>query len=166
MPKLCIAVTVVLALVKGQIPVLPPQWEDGLVNRKKPAPEANAAPKPVVIRIPPTALLAVGFFTVALLSIVMALPVWGTALLIVPLIAGVAVFRYRTIADRDTVTARTLFGSRTVPWGDVDGLQFDKRSWALARLKDGSAVRLPAVTFTTLPQLTEASGGRVPNPYD
>ena len=29
-----------------------------------------------------------------------------------------------------------------------------------------SAVRLPAVTFTTLPQLTEASGGRVPNPYD
>ena len=80
MPKICIAVTVVLALVKGQIPVLHPQWEDGRVNRKKPAPEASAAPKPVVIRIAPTALLAVGFFTVALLSIVMALPVWGTAI--------------------------------------------------------------------------------------
>jgi hypothetical protein len=26
-------------------------------------------------------------------------------------------------------------------------------------------MRLPAVTFSTLPQLTAASGGKVPNPY-
>ena len=30
---------------------------------------------------------------------------------------------------------------------------------------DGSELRLPAVTFATLPLLTAASGGRVPNPY-
>jgi len=37
--------------------------------------------------------------------------------------------------------------------------------WAYAQLKNGSELRLPAVTFATLPLVTEASGGRVPNPY-
>ena len=31
--------------------------------------------------------------------------------------------------------------------------------------KTGEDVRLPAVTFAILPQLTAASAGRVPNPY-
>ena len=51
-------------------------------------------------------------------------------------------------------------------WDEVDGLRFDRSSWARARLRDGSEMRLPAVTFATLPLLAEASGGRVPNPYD
>ena len=34
-----------------------------------------------------------------------------------------------------------------------------------ARLRSGEDLVLPAVTFATLPLLTEASGGRVPNPY-
>ncbi|WP_139808798.1 PH domain-containing protein, partial [Mycobacterium avium] len=38
-------------------------------------------------------------------------------------------------------------------------------SWARARLKSGDELRLPAVTFATLPELTRASAGRVPNPY-
>jgi hypothetical protein len=44
-------------------------------------------------------------------------------------------------------------------------LRFGKGSWAYAQLKDGAEVRLPGVTFVTLPLLTEASEGRVPNPY-
>ena len=64
------------------------------------------------------------------------------------------------------MTARTLLGSETVAWDDIDGLRFDRRAWARAQLKDGREVRLPAVTFATLPQLTAASGGRVPNPYE
>jgi hypothetical protein len=60
---------------------------------------------------------------------------------------------------------RTLLGSRTVRWEDIDGLRFSRSSWARAQLKNGGQLRLPAVTFATLPQLTEASGGRVPNPY-
>jgi hypothetical protein len=76
-----------------------------------------------------------------------------------------AIVRYRTIADAETVTARTFLRSRRIAWADIDGLRFDRGAWALAKLKDGSEVRLPAVTFGTLPLLTEASGGRVPNPY-
>jgi hypothetical protein len=120
---------------------------------------------PVIIKVSPMAHLAVGFFVLALLTLVLAKPVVFTPFLIVPVLASAAVARYRTVADRDTVTARTFLHSRTVPWTQVDGLRFDKRSWALARLADGSEFRLPAVTFATLPQLTAATGGRVPNPY-
>jgi hypothetical protein len=85
---------------------------------------------------------------------------------VLPVLASAAIFRYRTVADRDTVTARTMLSSRTMPWSDVDGIRFDRRSWALARRTDGSEFRLPAVTFATLPELTAATDGRVPNPYD
>jgi hypothetical protein len=129
------------------------------------SPSASGASAPVIVKISPMAHLAVGFFTLGLLALVLAQPIWFAPLLVLPVLASAAVFRYRTVADRDTVTARTLLSSRTVPWSDVDGLRFGRSSWALAHLKDGSEFRLPAVTFATLPQLTAATDGRVPNPY-
>lgn len=109
--------------------------------------------------------LAVGFLTLGLLAVVLANPAWFTALLIIPVAVSAAVIRYRTTADRDTVTARSLIGSRSVAWEDVEGLRFDRSAWASAHLADGSDLRLPAVTFSTLPRLTAATDGRVPNPY-
>jgi PH (Pleckstrin Homology) domain-containing protein len=108
---------------------------------------------------------AVGFLALGLLALVFAGPTWVAVLLVIPVILSALVIRYRTVADRDTVTARTLLDSETVSWEDVEGLRFGKGSWAYARLKDGTELRLPAVTFATLPLLTEASDGRVPNPY-
>ncbi len=110
--------------------------------------------------------LAVGFLTLAMLSVVFAGPGWFALLLVIPVTLSVLIVRYRTTADRDAVTARTLLGSETVRWDDIDGLRFGRRSWALARRRDGSELPLPAVTFATLPVLTAASGGRVPNPYE
>ena len=129
------------------------------------SPSASGASAPVIVKISPMAHLAVGFFTLGLLALVLAQPIWFAPLLVLPVLASAAVFRYRTVADRDTVTARTLLSSRTVPWSDVDGLRFGRSSWAFAHRKDGSEFRLPAVTFATLPQLTAATDGRVPNPY-
>jgi hypothetical protein len=127
--------------------------------------DASAPTAPVVIRIPRTAHVAVGFFTLGLLSIVLANPRLFSVLLVIPVLASLLVMRLRTVADRDTVTARNLLGSQTVAWDDIEGLRFSKASWARATRRDGSELRLPAVTFATLPQLTAASGGRVPNPY-
>jgi hypothetical protein len=90
---------------------------------------------------------------------------WTAPLLVIPVILSAYIVRLRTIADHDTVTARSLFGSETLRWDDIEGLRFSKGSWARAQRKDGSELRLPAVTFATLPQLTEVSAGRVPNPY-
>jgi hypothetical protein len=119
----------------------------------------------VVIRISPMAHLAVGFFTLGLLALVLAWPTWLAPLLVIPVILSAMVVRYRTVADRDTVTARSLVSSETISWDDIDGLRFGKGSWAYAQRRDGGELRLPAVTFATLPLLTDASGGRVPNPY-
>ncbi|MBI3216409.1 MAG: PH domain-containing protein [Mycobacterium sp.] len=107
---------------------------------------------------------AVGFFTLGLLALVMTLP-WTAPLLVIPIVLSAMIIRLRTVADADTVTARNLLDSTTVAWEDIEGLRFVKSSWARARLTDGTDLRLPAVSFATLPLLTEASGGRVPNPY-
>ncbi|WP_241523369.1 PH domain-containing protein [Mycobacterium sp. IEC1808] len=123
-----------------------------------------ATDSPVVIKVSPMAHFAVGFFTLGLLIPVLAWPV-SAPLLIIPVVLSALVIRLRTVADERGLTVRTLLASRTVRWEEIDGLRFHRGSWARARLKSGAELRLPAVTFATLPQLTEVSAGRVPNPY-
>ena len=108
--------------------------------------------------------LAVGFLTLGLLIPVLAWPV-SVPLLVIPVVLSALIVRLRTVADDRGITVRNLFGSQTVRWEDIDGLRFHRGSWARARLRSGAEVRLPAVTFATLPQLAAASAGRVPNPY-
>jgi hypothetical protein len=117
-----------------------------------------------VIKVSPVAHLAVGFFTLGLLIPVLAWPP-SAPLLAIPVVLSSLIIRLRTVADEQGVSVRTLLGSRTVRWDEVEGLRFHRGSWARARLKTGGELRLPAVTFATLPLLTEASAGRVPNPY-
>jgi hypothetical protein len=126
--------------------------------------EQTPAPPPVVLKISPIAHLAVGFFTLGLLVPVLTWPPTAP-LLALPLLLSALIVRLRTIADDRGVTVRTLLGSRTLRWEDLDGLRFSRGSWARAHLADGGELRLPAVTFATLPLLTEVSAGRVPNPY-
>ena len=118
----------------------------------------------MVIKISPIAHLAVAFLTLGLLIPVLAWPPCA-ALLVIPVLLSALIIRLRTVADGQGVTARTLLGSHSVRWEDIDGLRFHRGSWARARLKGGAELRLPAVTFATLPLLTEASSGWVPNPY-
>ncbi|WP_197515143.1 PH domain-containing protein [Mycobacterium sp. 1245805.9] len=123
-----------------------------------------ATDSPVVLKVSPMAHFAVGFFTLGLLIPVLAWPV-SAPLLVIPVVLSALIIRLRTVADDRGVTVRTLFGSRAVRWEEIEGLRFHRGSWARARLKSGAELRLPAVTFATLPQLTEVSSGRVPNPY-
>lgn len=114
----------------------------------------------------PMAHFAVAFLALGLLVLIPALPVWTAVLLLVPIAASLALVRLRTVADRNSVTAHTLLGSRTARWDDIEGLRFTKSAWARAHLRGGSQMVLPAVTFATVPILAAASGGQVPNPYD
>jgi len=119
-----------------------------------------------VIRISPIAHFASIFLALSLLTIG---PAFGMgamlAMMVIPILVSVAIERVRTVADDDTVTARGLCKSRTVRWSQIEGLEFTRSRWAKARLSDASTLVLPAVTFSTLPRLTAASGGRVPNPF-
>jgi hypothetical protein len=118
----------------------------------------------VVIKISPLAHFAVGFTTLGLLVPVLTWPLTAP-LLVIPVMLSALIIRLRTVADQQGVTVRTLLGSQTVRWDEIDGLRFSRSSWARAQLKSGEELRLPAVSFATLPLLTEASAGRVPNPY-
>ena len=128
------------------------------------ASESPTAPAPVVIRISPIAHFAVAFFTLGLLVPVLTWPATAP-LLVIPVLLSALIVRLRTVADTQTVAVHTLIGTRTVGWNDIEGLRFSKGSWARAHLRTGEELRLPAVTFATLPDLAQVSGGRVPNPY-
>ncbi|OCB61878.1 hypothetical protein A5677_11925 [Mycobacterium malmoense] len=117
-----------------------------------------------MIKVSPIAHLAVGFVTLGLLIPVMLWPP-SAPLLLIPVVLSAMIVRLRTVGDDRGVTVRTLLGGRTVRWDEIDGLRFHRGSWARAHLKSGAELRLPAVTFATLPQLAEVSSGRVPNPY-
>lgn len=108
--------------------------------------------------------LAVGFLTLSLLVPVLIWPVTAP-LLVIPVGLSALIIRLRTVANDQGVSVRTGLGSQMLAWDDIDGLRFERGSWARAQLKSGRRVRLPAVTFATLPLLTEISAGRVPNPY-
>jgi len=130
-------------------------------------PDAEALDaKATVIRISPMAYFAPAFVALSVVAFIPVLGNWALALLIFPALAAVAIARLRTVADPETVTARGLVASRTLTWSDVEGLKFSRGGWARACQADGDEVLLPAVTFATLPRLTAASGGQVPNPYD
>ena len=120
---------------------------------------------PTVIRISPMAHFASGFLALALLTVVPAFGSAGLSVLVVPALVSVAIERLRTTADTETVTARGLFSSQTLPWSQIEGLKFTRGGWARACRADTGDVLLPAVTFATLPVLTAASAGKVPNPY-
>jgi hypothetical protein len=108
--------------------------------------------------------LAVGFLALGLLIPVLAWPL-SAPVLAIPVLLSAMIVRLRTVADDQGVTVRNLWNSQTVRWDEIDGLRFHRGSWARARLKSGTELRLPAVTFATLPQLAAVSEGRVPNPY-
>ena len=119
----------------------------------------------VVVRISQMAHIASAFILLWLVLMMPAFGPWGLLLLAIPVVVSVAIERLRTTADADNVTARYLMSTRTLPWTQVEGLKFTRGRWARACRPDLSEMRLPAVTFSTLPQLTAASGGKVPNPY-
>ncbi|MEU9804406.1 PH domain-containing protein [Mycobacterium sp. NPDC050853] len=106
-----------------------------------------------------------GFLALGILTFVLYQPILAP-LLVIPVVISYAVVRYFTAVDTESVQVRTLTSIRTLPWTDVKGLSFDKHAWAQANLTDGTGLRLPAVTFSTLPILSAASNGRVPNPYE
>ncbi|NGX08908.1 PH domain-containing protein [Mycobacteroides franklinii] len=124
-----------------------------------------AEAKRTVIRTSPMAHFVTGFLALGMLSFVLALPILAPVLLI-PIALSYAIARYRTAVDTESAQVRTLTSTRTVPWSDIEGLSFDRHAWAQANLTDGTTMRLPGVTFSTLPILSAASNGRVPNPYE
>ncbi|MFD5867311.1 PH domain-containing protein [Corynebacterium sp. NPDC060344] len=111
-------------------------------------------------------------FLVFLAIVAMGFSLWLTPLLLVPVIYSVWILRVRTTVSSRGITAVYLVGGRrSLPWNRFRGVLFDKRGRAFAvgrSTEDGQdddvRFSLPAITFNSLPALSEATGGRIPDP--
>lgn len=118
---------------------------------------------PVVFQPERTHLLgAVMMFGICALMLG-SLPSWLWPLIILPVVFGVWVVRTRTTVSEEGITAQPAFRAATTrTWGDIEGIGF-RQSRAFMRTTAGEEITLPGVSFNSLPQLEEASHGRIPD---
>ncbi|TCN56960.1 PH (Pleckstrin Homology) domain-containing protein [Rhodococcus sp. SMB37] len=128
-------------------------------------PEPTTEPTTQVIQISRLSFLACGLLLLAVLSPAMAWPAAFSWMLVIPFLVAAWVLRVRTVVGPDGVVARATFSTTKIGWDSLKGIRFPKRGWARATLTDDTEVALPVVTFGRLPQLAEASGGRITDPY-
>lgn len=130
-----------------------------------PAPETppGDAPPRLVFRHSALGILAALVFLVCALPLMLSVPFFWLIVL-VPVAFVVWLLRVRTTVDGQTVTTRTVVGSRSVAWDDIASLRLGRRSRLTAVLSDDTALPLPAVHLRDLPALAVASGGRVSDP--
>jgi hypothetical protein len=99
----------------------------------------------------------------ALIAFIGTVPLAGarwalTPLLLIPLAAGVWVWRAGTDVYPDRLRVRALFGSTTIPWSRVTELAPDHRGQVSALLDNGNVIRLTGVTAANLPAVLAAGG--------
>ncbi|QGU04412.1 PH domain-containing protein [Corynebacterium comes] len=107
-------------------------------------------------------LAAVLMIAIALLA-VGAAPLYLFWVLLIPAAFLFWVLRARTTVGERGVDIQYAFrGSRSVGWDRLAGIGF-KGSRALLTTKDGRKYPMPGITFNSLPELSEASRGRIPD---
>lgn len=112
----------------------------------------------VTFRLPASALFVPVMLLFLITPLATAGPWWGL-FFAVPVGALAWVLITRTTATSTGVTAHGLFGSRTMAWSQMDGLEFRGSRWAIAVGQDGRQLRLPMVRPRDLPRLAAVSGG-------
>ncbi|MGY1847337.1 MULTISPECIES: PH domain-containing protein [unclassified Blastococcus] len=106
----------------------------------------------------PVILLALGILPTALVS------PWTLLLLLVPVAVAAWVLRTGVDVDDRGITARSLVGSRTVPWPELAGIRLGRRGELWLVTTRSTEVRLPVLRVRDLPRLAAASGGRLDDP--
>ncbi|WP_346619725.1 PH domain-containing protein [Blastococcus montanus] len=120
-------------------------------------------PPPARFRMGRTALLPVVVLAVCVVPTAAASP-WLLLLLLVPVAVAAWVLRAGVDVGEDGVTARSLVGSRTVPWSETAGLRVGERGALWLVTTRGTEIRLPVLRSRDLPRLAAASGGRLEVP--
>lgn len=104
-------------------------------------------------------------FMLVLCVIAIGFTPWLAVTVLAPLIYTMWIFRVRTTVGPRGITAVYLTRQRrSVAWEDFAGLFFSKSGRAFAVTKSEERVALPAITFNSLPELSDATGGLIPDP--
>lgn len=110
-----------------------------------------------------TNILAALLMTGIALLVIGAAPLYLFWVLFIPLAFLFWVLRARTTVGEHGVDIQYAFrGSRSIKWENLAGIGF-KGSRALLTTKNGKKFPMPGVTFNSLPQLSAASRGRIPD---
>jgi hypothetical protein len=122
---------------------------------------------PAVFRIHPIAYFAAFMMAVTSLALAGASLRYLGWTLVIPVLVALWIHRLRTIVTEEGVTSVSLRGRRSATWDQINGLQFPRWGAVRAVLNDGnrSKLVLPAISFRDLPRLSDASRGRIPDPY-
>lgn len=97
------------------------------------------------------------------LLIIGSAPLYLFWILLIPLAFLYWVLRARTTVGEDGVDIRYAFrGSRSIGWDKLAGIGF-KGARALLTTKDGRTHPMPGISFNSLPELSKASRGRIPD---
>jgi hypothetical protein len=115
------------------------------------------------MRMSRTALLPVFVLLVCALPLAAA-ATWGPLALLVPLVAAAWVLRVGVDIDDEAITARSLVGSRRVPWTELAGIRVGDRSALWLVTSGGTEVKLPVLRARDLPRVAALSGGRIDVP--
>lgn len=118
---------------------------------------------PARFRMSRSALLPVIIFAICVLPTAL-VSAWTLLLLLVPAAVAAWVLRAGVDVGEDGITARSLLGSRTVPWSELSGLRLGGRGELWLVTTGATEVRLPVLRVRDLPRLAAASGGRLADP--
>jgi hypothetical protein len=134
------------------------------VHHFRVAEEEQAEGRKAVFRIPRTSFMAIALLTICVTPIALGDVPYLQWLYVFPIALAVFVVRTRTVATREGLATRTMFGHRDIPWSALKGLAITKKSRVQAVLLDDTKVPLPTVRTRHLPVLSLVSEGLVADP--
>ncbi|WP_410671184.1 PH domain-containing protein [Amycolatopsis sp. cmx-4-68] len=136
----------------------------GAVHHFRVAEKEQDEGRKAVFRIPRTSFMAIALLTICVTPIALGEIPYLQWLYLFPIALAVFVVRTRTVATREGLAVRTMFGHRDVPWSALKGLAITKKSRVQAVLEDDTKVPLPTVRTRHLPVLSLVSEGLVADP--
>lgn len=116
-----------------------------------------------IFRIPRTSFMAIALLTICVTPVALGDIPYLQWLYVFPIALAVLVARVRTVATRQGLGIRTVFGHRDLPWSGLKGLAI-RKSRVHAVLKDDTRVALPTVRTRHLPVLALVSEGLLDDP--
>lgn len=116
-----------------------------------------------VFRPERTHLIAAFLILGIMIIVVGAEPLYLVWFLAIPVAFIWWVFKAKTVVDDSGISAEYAFkGNKSASWDQIKGIGFE-RSKAFVQTTEGDKFNLPAVTFNSLPDLEQASKGRIPD---
>lgn len=129
-----------------------------------PVPESTPGDR-ALFRVNPMSYLVLAVLGLGILWPVASYPATLGWLVLLPVAFAWWVARTRTRVDEDGVHLSSWRSRRTVPWAEVKGVMFPKAGFARLVTTSEDSLSMGGVSFHDLPRLSEASRGRIRDPY-